>query len=351
MKHIPHRLWLAATAVVALAAGVIVTANPAQAATMQRSYQWSSSGILIAPKSDSSHSLVSIKDPSVVHYNGRWHVFASTVDSAGEYSMVYLNFTDWSSADSATPFHLDETAIGTGYRAAPQVFYFAPQSLWYLVYQTGGNASYSTNTDLANPSGWTAPKGFYSGVPSIIQQNIGSGSWVDMWVICGSVNCHLFSSDNNGHLYRSQTSMAGFPNGMSDPVIVLSDSKFKLFEASNMYKIAGAQEYLLLVEAIGSDGKRYFRSWTTDAINGAFTALADTGSNPFARSTNVAFGGTAWTKDISHGEMIRAGYDQNMIINPCGLRYAYQGFDPASTAGYTFPPWRIGLLTQTNSAC
>lgn len=354
MKRIHHRLWLAATAVVALVAlvvGGVVTANAAQVATMQSSYQWSSSSILISPKSDTSHSLVSIKDPSVVYYNGHYHVFASTVNSAGSYSMVYLNFTDWSSASSATPYYLDKSAIGVGYRAAPQVFYYAPQSLWYLVYQTGSNASYSTNTDIANPAGWTAPKGFYSSMPTTIQQNIGSGTWVDMWVICGSVNCYLFSSDDNGHLYRSQTSLANFPSGMSEPVIALSDSKFKLFEASNMYKVSGAQEYLLLVEAIGSDGKRYLRSWTTDAINGAFTGLANTESRPFARSTNVTFSGTVWTKDISHGEMIRAGYDQSMVINPCNLRYVYQGFDPTSTASYTFLPWRIGMLTQTNSAC
>ncbi|MET8053648.1 non-reducing end alpha-L-arabinofuranosidase family hydrolase [Streptosporangium sp. NPDC005286] len=102
----------------------------------------------------------------------------------------------------------------TGYRAAPQVFYFAPQNLWCLVYQTG-NASYSTTTDISNPASWSAPRHFYSGMPDIIRQNIGNGYWVDMWVTCDTVNCHLFSSDDNGHLYRSQTTVANFPNGFS----------------------------------------------------------------------------------------------------------------------------------------
>nr|WP_199815691.1 non-reducing end alpha-L-arabinofuranosidase family hydrolase [Streptomyces griseus] len=37
-------------------------------------------------------------------------------------------------------------------------------------------------------------------------------------------------------------------------------NRYALFEASNMFKIQGSSEYLLLVEAIGSDGRRYFCS-------------------------------------------------------------------------------------------
>ena len=161
---------------------------------------------------------------------------------------MYLNFTDWSQAGSATHHYLDRSAIGTGYRAAPQVFYNAPQRLWYLVYQTG-NASYSTNPDISNPNGWSAPRNFYSSMPDIIRQNIGSGYWVDMWVICDSANCYLFSSDDNGHLYRSQTTVGQFPNGFTNTVIAAQDSKFAMFEASNIYKVQGSNQYLLLVEA------------------------------------------------------------------------------------------------------
>ncbi|GII22388.1 hypothetical protein Pme01_19850 [Planosporangium mesophilum] len=316
--------------------------------SLPSSFRWSSSGLLIAPKSDATHTVVSIKDPSVVYYNGRWHVFASVASSSG-YSMVYLNFADWSQAGSATHYYLDRSGIGTGYRAAPQVFYFAPQRLWYLVYQTD-NASYSTNPDIGDPNGWSAPKDFYPSMPSIIAQNIGNGYWVDMWVICDDANCYLFSSDDNGHLYRSQTTLADFPNGMSEPVIALQDAnRNNLFEASNVYKVEGSNQYLLIVEAIGSDGRRYFRSWTSPTINGNWTPLAATESNPFARADNVTFSGTAWTSDISHGELIRAGYDQTLTISPCHLRYLYQGMDPNAGGDYDSLPWRLGLLTQTNS--
>ncbi|KAK6354767.1 hypothetical protein TWF696_003903 [Orbilia brochopaga] len=324
------------------------TTTTGASGSLPTSFQWSSSGILISPKSD-SHNIAGIKDPSIVYYNGYYHVFASTAVSAG-YNLVYLRFTDFSQASAATFYYLDATPIGTGYRAAPQVFFFAPQNLWYLVYQNG-NAAYSTNTDISNPAGWTAPKNFFTSTPSIITQNIGNGYWVDMWVICDSATCHLFSSDDNGHLYRSSTSLSNFPNGMGNTVIALSDSnKNNLFEASNVYYIGGGK-YLLLVEAIGSDGARYFRSWTATSLSGPWATLAATEANPFARSNNVVFNGTPWTKSISHGEMVRTNVDQTMTISPCGLRYLYQGMSPSASGDYNSLPWRLGLLTQTNSPC
>jgi endo-1,4-beta-xylanase len=324
------------------------TTPPTTAATgtLPSSFRWSSSDPLITAKPDGSHQEVGVKDPSVVYYGGKWHVFASVASGSG-YSLEYRSFTDWSQASSATPYFLSTTKIGSGYRAAPQVFYFAPQKLWYLVYQTG-NASYSTNPDIGNPAGWSAPKNFYSGMPDIIRNNIGNGYWVDMWVICDDTTCHLFSSDDNGHLYRSQTSMANFPNGMSQPVIAAQDAnRHALFEASNVYKVAGQNQYLLIVEAIGSGG-RYFRSWTSSSIGGSWTPLAATESNPFAGKSNVTSG--LWSNDISHGEMLRAGYDQTLTISPCNIRYLYQG--TSSTSGdYNTIPWRLSLLTQTNSTC
>ncbi|MEU0841540.1 non-reducing end alpha-L-arabinofuranosidase family hydrolase [Streptomyces sp. NPDC005962] len=320
------------------------------AASLPTSFKWNSSGILMSPKPDATHNIAGLKDPTVVRYNGKWHVFASVASSSG-YSLVYLSFTDWSQAASATHYYLDRSGIGTGYRAAPQVFFFAPQNTWYLVYQTG-NASYSTNSDISNPNGWSAPRHFYSSMPDIIAKNIGGGYWVDMWVICDSAKCYLFSSDDNGHLYRSQTTLAQFPNGFTNTVIAAQDSnKYALFEASNVYKVQGSNQYLLTVEAIGSDGKRYFRSWTSGSIAGSWTPLAASENNPFARASNTAFPAGAWTKDISHGEMIRAGNDQTLTINPCQLQYLYQGLNPNAGGDYNTLPWRLGLLTQTNSTC
>lgn len=49
--------------------------------------------------------------------------------------------------------------------------------------------------------------------------------------------------------------------------------------------------------------------------------------------------------------MIHAGVDQTMEINSCRLQYLYQGMAPGSSGDYNKLPWRLGLLTQTNSTC
>ncbi|MFS8097534.1 PHB depolymerase family esterase [Lentzea alba] len=319
-----------------------------EAAALPNSFRWSSSGVLISPKPDATHANLAVKDPTVVFHNGRYHVFASTYTNG--YNLVYLSFTDFSQAAAAPHHYLDRTAIGAGYRAAPQVFYFAPQRLWYLVYQTGAGGSYSTTTDISRPETWSAPRNFYSSMPQIIRDNIGNGYWVDFWNVCDSAKCYLFSADDNGHLYRSETTVGEFPNGFRNTVIAMQDAnRYRLFEAPNVYKVGN--QYLLLVEAIGTDGRRWFRSWTGPAITGPWTALADSEPNPFARANTTTFPSGQWTRDISHGELIRSGTDQAMEISPCRLRFLYQGLDPNAGGDYNRLPWRLGLLSQTNSAC
>src|SRR5712691_5738468 len=229
--HIARRVRLLAAGVALLVSVALSGVDAEAASRLPSSFRWHSSGALISPRSDSSHDIVSIKDPSVVFFHHRWNVFASVANSAGSYSMVYTSFTDWSRAGNAPQFYLDTNpSIGTGYRAAPQVFFFAPQHRWYLVYQTGAGGSYSTADDPGRPDTWSAPRNFYPAMPDIIRQNIGRGFWVDFWVICDSANCYLFSSDDNGHLYRSQTTVADFPNGFTNTVIALSDpNRFALF--------------------------------------------------------------------------------------------------------------------------
>ncbi|MCW6004153.1 cellulose binding domain-containing protein [Micromonospora sp. CPCC 205371] len=99
--------------------------TPPPTGSLPNSFRWNSSAQIIAPKPDGSHSAIAVKDPSIVYHNGRYHVVASTVNSAGNYNMVYMNFTDFAQAGSAQHHYLDTTAIGTGYKTAPHVFFFA----------------------------------------------------------------------------------------------------------------------------------------------------------------------------------------------------------------------------------
>ena len=161
--------------------------------------------------------------------------------------------------------------------------------------------------------------------------------------------CHLSFSNDHGRWYKSKTPIEKFPRGFDEPVVAMQDATAgRLFEACNVYKINGSRKYLALIEAFDntSNYRRYFRSWTADSLEGPWTVLHDDASSPFAGTQNVAFDGTPWTDDISHGELIRAGYDETMAIDGTRLQYLYQGFTPGTaTSDYNAIPWRIGLLT------
>lgn len=45
------------------------------------------------------------------------------------------------------------------------------------------------------------------------------------------------------------------------------------------------------------------------------------------------------------------GNDQTLTISPCGMRHVYQVRDPNFGGAYGRLPYRMGLLTQTNSTC
>lgn len=349
-------LWLGAILLSGLACsssgGAVSRGTDRGGATCElaQSIAWSGTAPLIAPISDATHDLVAVKDPTVVQFNGQWLFYASSVSSAGAYSIVYTTFSDWSQASSAPMYYLDQTAGFGGYVAAPQLFYFRPQGKWYLVYQAGP-PMYSTTSDPTDPTSWTAPAPFFSATPPTVAQY--GGNWLDFWVICDDTNCHLFFSDNHGRWYDSETPIGQFPNGFGDPVVALQDATAgRLFEASNVYKMDGTSQYLALIEAFDqtSDNHRYFRSWVADSLEGPWLPWQASGSFPFAGQENVTFQGSPWTNDISHGEAIRSGYDETLTISPCHLRYIFQGDDPTADAGgdYNKIPWRLGLLTQTN---
>lgn len=339
---------LACVAAAVLGAGIWLGATQVQASGDAKGrFEWRSSAQLIASSVKDEHAYSGLKDPSIVYFNGAYHVFMTTAAPDG-WHLAYTHFTDWSEAPNAKVVGLKQSGIGPGYRAAPQVFYFAPQKLWYMIYQSGPPV-YSTTANIEDPMSWSAPKPFFSQTPAIIKTS-GQEAWLDFWVICDDVNCHLFNTDDNGHLYRSQTPIGRFPHGFADTKIVLAGRRDDVFEASMHYKIAGANTYLTLVEAIGPRG-RYFRSWISDRLDGQWRPLADSVSRPFAGSNNVAFDGPAWSEGVSHGELVRSGPDQTLTIDPCKpLRFLYQGLEAhAPDAEYINLPYRLGLLTATGS--
>jgi hypothetical protein len=317
------------------AAESAVTASPFAAPL-----QWTASDALIGPASD-ARGIVSVKDPSIVRYNDRWHVYATTANTNGGWGMVYLSFAEWADAASATPYYLDQNPNLRGYHCAPQVFYFRPHKKWYLIFQSP-QPQYSTADDLTKPETWTRPESFFPTNPPDVSQ-----SWLDFWIICDDTHAYLFCTGDNGRLYRSRTKIDNFPNGMSNPEVVIKGSREGVFEGSMTYKLKGTNAYLTLVEAIGP-GARYYRAWISDRLDGEWQPLSNgtTFEQPFAGINNLQFatGVTPWTRDISHGELIRTGHDETLTIDPSNLRLLFQGYDPAIRTSYSQLPYRLGLL-------
>jgi hypothetical protein len=74
--------------------------------------------------------------------------------------------------------------------------------------------------------------------------------------------------------------------------------------------------------------------------------LAATREKPFASPVNVKDTATHWTDSFSHGELLRAGYDERLEVNPRDLRFLFQGVTDEKMAGKAYGqiPWQLGIL-------
>jgi len=305
------------------------------------SFEWVVGPPLVSPADRPDDPCHAIKDPTIVRYGGRWHLFCSIRSRTRTHQIEYLSFEDWERADSAARHVL---TFNDGYFCAPQVFYFAPHGKWYLIHQVVDQSrkpalqpAYSTSTDVADPTSWSASRLLFAEQPDNVKM------WIDFWVICDEERAHLFFTSLDGRMWRAETALDDFPHGWSRPEVVLQAD---IFEAAHVYRLRGMDKFLAVIEA-QAGARRYYKAYVADRLDGDWKPLAATRESPFASAANVRDAGPHWTDSISHGELIRAGHDQHLEVDPGDLRLLFQGVTDAQMRGRSYGeiPWRLGLLT------
>jgi Glycosyl hydrolase family 62 len=285
-------------------------------------FKWTGGGPLAQPK----NGAVAMKDFTHVVRDGEHILYFTTYQSSWGSAMMV--FKDWPDAAAAPQVKL-------GFGVAPTLFYFTPKKIWVLSYQWGPHKfSYRTSADPTDASSWSGEKSLYNtALPP------GGTGPIDQTVICNGEKCYLFYAGDNGHVYKSSMPIASFPGefpAAQDSGIV--GTAQNLFEAVQVYRVKGSDEYLMIVEAQGP--ARYFRAWTATSLDGPWTLL----TNDFAVKKNVTLS-TNWTNDISHGDIVRSNPDETFMIDPCNLQLVFQGRDPNVNTEYGRLPYRLGLLT------
>jgi len=319
--------------------------SPAAEDGLRAPLAWRLSRPLLSPVQPTEGEHISVKDPTVVFHEGKWHVFMTVRGRPRSHLIQYVAFEKWEEAD-ASPRHT--LSIEPGYFCAPQVFYFRPHGKWYLIYQTGRKdrrpglqPTWATTATLDDPASWKRGGGLWGdrnleGVPRAI----------DFWIICDRERAYLFFTSLDGRMWRMSTPLDEFPHGFRDAAPTLA-LKADIFEAGHTYRLLGREAYLTVIEAQGPGGRRYYKAYLADRLDGAWRPVADTWERPFAGATNVRQADPPWADNISHGELLRAGIDETLTVDPAHLRFLIQGVTQRRKAGkkYGDIPWRLGILT------
>ncbi|NBV21547.1 MAG: hypothetical protein EBS05_06435 [Proteobacteria bacterium] len=289
---------------------------------------------------------VRLVDPAIVRDRDTWHVFASANGGTVWFSMKDL---------AVRPAVRAVVKLPVGRCFVPQVFWFRPKSQWHLIGMipdtTGRFPQMApclcTNANLNDPNGWSKPE--VLDVPPPRDDAKPVKQWIDFWVICDERKAHLFVTSDGGRLWRSETALEKYPHGWSEPVVALQGD---FIYASHTYRLEGGLgQYLTTITARGAESPthpphHYQQSYVAERLEGPWKPVNAMAANPFAGKANIRFTDPLWSGDISHGEPLRQGNDERMLLeaNPAG--FIFHGARRSSTDAAAKESPCVGLLER-----
>jgi hypothetical protein len=391
LRTMGSRIVLLLAAFTAILAACVVPRQARQAEPLFPYHRWTVSEPILQAGPPGQFDDAAVKDPSMVLYKGRYHLFytsKATGESAeglrgagvpidrGRSGTGYVSAATLEGLQHATRYNINE--IVGEVVVAPQVFYFEPHGLWYLVAHryVGGVRPrapiYLTNADIEDVHGWSRPRDLLS-IPEP-----GLDSWIDFRVICDDEHCHLFYTDHRGSLFRIECPVDAFPEGFErsrqarmqagrdfGPAHTVltewdEDEKgfWRLHEAVSVYHVKEAGRYLALAEAIRlhptrapywDSRNRFMVAFRADRIEGPWRRV-ERHRNEFAGDPDHLYnedGTRSRYGQVSHFSLLRAGHDQKMGIDDFQLQLVFQAFDAEFTGddfNYDDLPWEIAVM-------
>jgi endo-1,4-beta-xylanase len=316
---------------------------------------------------------VAVKDPTMVVYHGHYHLFYTSKQrlAAHQYrtALGYVSAPTLQALNQATRHDMHDF-LGMDL-IAPQLFYFAPQQLWYLIahIKLGDGRElapvYATNPELGHLAGWSKPR-------ILKTARTRDELWIDFWVICDDEQAHLFYSNQKGEVLRMACPLDSFPHGFTSARETVAfgplsgeDERgtWRLFEAQHVYRVKRTNRYFMLVEC-AYERPRDRRPYPVDSRSRFLIGLvADQLEGPWSRmerhdQTHWATAGQLGNPDgtrsryslVSHPELIRSGYDQRLEIGDFDrvemLFQSFDGTEVADSAVYDDLPWEIAVMSN-----
>lgn len=293
--------------------------------------RWVVSDPLLSQGAKGSFDEISVKDPSIVYYKGCWHLFYTAAGNE-EYTTGYVSAPTLDDLKNSQRYELKMIRGLKRYGCAPQVFYFSPQKLWYLLFQnldSNYQPAYSTTRHISDPDSWSKPK------PLLTKDS--KTKWIDFWILCHGDRAYLYYTEgHNGVIVRS-TSFQDFPDGWNKVKMVLKD----VHEAVHVYKVKDQLEFHMFFE-LNKNNVRSFGMAKAHHPEGPWQRLTD----GYATGKQLRYGNRKmWTQMVSHGEILRSGFDEKLEYSPDSCRWLIQGIlEKDKDGAYPLLPWKLGII-------